>query len=118
MGIEIKEFRPYQQNTLQGFVTVLLQPSGLEIRDLTYHVKDGNRWLNMPAKPYEKDGATWFRTTDFGDDKDRVVVRDNGVTTYFASDIAYHQDKFKRGFDKVIDVWGADHHGYIPRMTD
>jgi arginyl-tRNA synthetase len=66
---------------------------------------------------YSKDGAWWFKTTAFGDEKDRVVVRQNGQTTYFASDIAYHQDKYHRGFDKVIDVWGADHHGYIPRMT-
>jgi arginyl-tRNA synthetase len=66
---------------------------------------------------YEKEGAWWFKTSAFGDEKDRVVVRQNGQTTYFASDIAYHQDKFRRGFDKVIDVWGADHHGYIPRMT-
>jgi len=66
---------------------------------------------------YEKDGALWFKTTNFGDEKDRVVVRKNGQTTYFASDIAYHMDKFERGFHRVIDVWGADHHGYIPRVT-
>ncbi len=65
---------------------------------------------------YEKDGAWWFRSTDFGDEKDRVVVRDNGQTTYFASDIAYHMDKLERGFDRVIDIWGADHHGYVPRV--
>ena len=65
---------------------------------------------------YEKDGALWFKTSDYGDEKDRVVVRRNGQTTYFASDITYHKDKFERGFQKVIDVWGADHHGYIPRM--
>ncbi|BBO89995.1 arginine--tRNA ligase [Desulfosarcina ovata] len=65
---------------------------------------------------YEKDGAQWFKTSEFGDEKDRVVVRQNGQTTYFASDITYHKDKFERGFKKVIDVWGADHHGYIPRM--
>ncbi|MGA6927597.1 MAG: arginine--tRNA ligase [Desulfosarcina sp.] len=65
---------------------------------------------------YEKEGALWFKTSDYGDEKDRVVVRQNGQTTYFASDITYHKDKFSRGFDKVIDVWGADHHGYIPRM--
>ena len=65
---------------------------------------------------YEKDGALWFRTSDLGDEKDRVVVRQNGQTTYFASDIAYHNDKYRRGFQRVIDVWGADHHGYIPRM--
>jgi arginyl-tRNA synthetase len=66
---------------------------------------------------YEKEGALWFNTSRFGDEKDRVVVRRNGQPTYFASDIAYHQDKFNRGFDWVIDVWGTDHHGYIPRMT-
>jgi arginyl-tRNA synthetase len=66
---------------------------------------------------YKKDGALWFKTTSFGDEKDRVVVRKNGQTTYFASDIAYHMDKFERGFHRVIDVWGADHHGYIPRVT-
>jgi len=65
---------------------------------------------------YEQDGAWWFNTTDFGDEKDRVVVRQNGQTTYFASDIAYHHNKLRRGFDRLIDVWGADHHGYIPRM--
>jgi arginyl-tRNA synthetase len=65
---------------------------------------------------YEKAGAWWFRSTDFGDEKDRVVVRENGQTTYFASDIAYHMDKLERGFDRVIDIWGADHHGYVPRV--
>lgn len=65
---------------------------------------------------YERDGAQWVNTSSFGDDKDRVVVRKNGQTTYFASDIAYHRNKYKRGFKKVIDIWGADHHGYVPRM--
>ena len=65
---------------------------------------------------FENDGAFWFNTTAYGDEKDRVVVRSNGQTTYFASDIAYHRNKFERGFNRVIDVWGADHHGYIPRM--
>ena len=65
---------------------------------------------------YEKDGALWFKTTNYGDEKDRVVVRDNGNHTYFASDIAYHLEKLDRGYDKIINVWGADHHGYIPRV--
>ena len=65
---------------------------------------------------YREGGALWFRSTDFGDEKDRVVKRDNGQTTYFASDIAYHMNKFDRGFDKVINIWGADHHGYIARV--
>ena len=63
------------------------------------------------------DGETlWFKTTDFGDEKDRVVIRKNGEPTYFAADIAYHRNKYERGFDSLIDIWGADHHGYIPRM--
>ena len=66
---------------------------------------------------YKQGGALWFRSTDFGDEKDRVVIRDNGQTTYFASDIAYHLNKFDRGFDKCVDVWGADHHGYVPRVN-
>jgi arginyl-tRNA synthetase len=65
---------------------------------------------------YQKAGAWWFKSTEFGDEKDRVVVRDNGQTTYFASDIAYHMNKYQRGFDTVVDVWGSDHHGYIPRV--
>ncbi|GAB3789277.1 arginine--tRNA ligase [Virgibacillus kimchii] len=65
---------------------------------------------------YEKDGATWFRTTDFGDDKDRVLIKKDGSYTYLTPDIAYHKNKLDRGFDKLINVWGADHHGYIPRM--
>jgi arginyl-tRNA synthetase len=65
---------------------------------------------------YEREGAEWLKTTDFGDDKDRVIRRSNEQHTYFASDIAYHGQKYSRGFQRVIDVWGADHHGYIPRM--
>ena len=65
---------------------------------------------------YEKDGATWFRTTDFGDDKDRVLIKADGSYTYFAPDIAYHKNKFDRGFDRCIDILGADHHGYINRI--
>ncbi|MBN1334286.1 MAG: arginine--tRNA ligase [Synergistales bacterium] len=65
---------------------------------------------------YEQDGAVWFRATAFDDEKDRVLIRNNGVPTYFASDVAYHKNKFDRGFSKLIDVWGADHHGYIPRV--
>jgi arginyl-tRNA synthetase len=66
---------------------------------------------------YRAEGTVWFKTTLFGDEKDRVVIRQNGLPTYFAADIAYHGNKFLRGFDRVIDIWGADHHGYIPRMS-
>ena len=72
--------------------------------------------LQEQGHVYEDGGALWFRSTAFGDDKDRVVKRDNGQTTYFASDIAYHLNKFERGMDTVINVWGADHHGYITRV--
>lgn len=65
---------------------------------------------------YEEDGATWFRSTAFGDDKDRVLIKKDGSYTYLLPDIAYHKDKLDRGFQKLINVWGADHHGYIPRM--
>jgi arginyl-tRNA synthetase len=65
---------------------------------------------------YEQDGALWFKATAFGDEKDRVVRRSNGATTYFASDIAYHLHKFRQGYNLVVDIWGADHHGYVPRL--
>jgi arginyl-tRNA synthetase len=72
--------------------------------------------LRANGHTYEHDGALWLRSTDYGDDKDRVLVRSTGEHTYFASDIAYHQDKRERGFERQIDVWGADHHGYLARM--
>lgn len=72
--------------------------------------------LRKSGYTYEKDGALWFRSTAFGDDKDRVLIKSDGSYTYLTPDIAYHRDKFERGFDKVINIWGADHHGYIPRM--
>jgi arginyl-tRNA synthetase len=65
---------------------------------------------------YDEDGAVWLRSTDFGDDKDRVLVKSDGEYTYLLPDIAYHRDKFARGFDLLVNVWGADHHGYVPRM--
>ncbi len=72
--------------------------------------------LNHTAFVYRQDGAVWFKSTAFGDEKDRVVIRENGAPTYFASDIAYHVEKFARGFDLAINIWGADHHGYTPRV--
>ncbi|MBQ9572747.1 MAG: arginine--tRNA ligase [Acidaminococcaceae bacterium] len=79
-------------------------------------IKESCDMLLEKGYMYEKDGALWLKSTAFGDDKDRVVIRDNGVPTYFAADIAYHANKFGRGFDRVINLWGADHHGYIARM--
>ncbi len=79
-------------------------------------VQDACRFLQDNGNIYEKDGALWLKSTAYGDDKDRVVIRDNGEPTYLAADIAYHRDKFARGFGKVINIWGADHHGYICRV--
>ncbi|GAE33593.1 arginine--tRNA ligase [Halalkalibacter akibai] len=72
--------------------------------------------LKEKGETYEEDGATWFRSTTYGDDKDRVLIKNDGSYTYLTPDIAYHQDKMNRGFEKLINIWGADHHGYIPRM--
>ncbi|MBA9087768.1 arginyl-tRNA synthetase [Fontibacillus solani] len=72
--------------------------------------------LRDKGQIYEQDGATWLRTTEYGDDKDRVLVKNDGTYTYLTPDIAYHRDKYARGYDQMINIWGADHHGYIPRM--
>ncbi|OGW33036.1 MAG: arginine--tRNA ligase [Nitrospirae bacterium GWC2_42_7] len=80
-------------------------------------VKKAIEYLKSKDFIYEKDGAVWFSSEKFGDDKDRVVIKSDGEHTYFASDIAYHKDKLDRGFDIIIDIWGADHHGYIPRIA-
>ncbi|MEE9339239.1 MAG: arginine--tRNA ligase [Methylococcaceae bacterium] len=79
-------------------------------------IKEALKRLDNAGYLYKKEGATWFSSSQLGDDKDRVVIRDNDQTTYFASDIAYHMNKLDRGFDQIINIWGADHHGYIPRI--
>ena len=97
-GVEFEEWFSERQLTEQGVVDKALDT------------------LRDKGRIYESHGALWFRSSEFGDEKDRVVRRDNGQTTYFASDIAYHMNKFDRGFDRVINIWGADHHGYIARV--
>jgi arginyl-tRNA synthetase len=82
----------------------------------SHRIDDALAVLEERGMLYKQDGATWFRASDFGDEKDRVVVRENGAKTYFASDIAYHFDKRERGFDRLIDILGADHHGYVTRV--
>jgi arginyl-tRNA synthetase len=82
----------------------------------TTAIEDAIVALRAAGFIYDLDGAVWFRSTDFGDDKDRVLVKADGDYTYFAADIAYHKNKFDRGFDRVINIWGADHHGYVARM--
>ncbi len=79
-------------------------------------VDEAIEFLRSKGLIYEKDGAVWVKTTLYGDDKDRVIIKSDGSYTYFAGDIAYHYDKFKRGYDFVVNVWGADHHGYFPRL--
>ena len=79
-------------------------------------VEEALNFLKEKGLTYEKDGALWLKTTVYGDDKDRVLIKSDGSYTYFAGDIAYHYDKFKRGYDFIINVWGADHHGYFPRL--
>lgn len=79
-------------------------------------IDDALQTLTDGGYTYEKDGATWFKTTDFSDDKDRVLVKQDGSYTYLTPDIAYHKNKLERGYDKIINIWGADHHGYVPRM--
>jgi arginyl-tRNA synthetase len=92
---------------------VWFSESSLYTRNL---VPEAMEHLKKRGYAFEADGALWFKSSDFEDEKDRVLIRTSGVPTYFASDIAYHKEKFDRGFDRVIDIWGADHHGYVPRM--
>jgi arginyl-tRNA synthetase len=79
-------------------------------------IKETFSKLQKQGHIYEQDGAFWFRTTQYGDDKDRVLKKGNEAPTYFAADIAYHEDKYKRGYDRLINIWGADHHGYAQRV--
>lgn len=82
----------------------------------THKVEAALDTLKREGKTYEKDNALWLKTTEYGDDKDRVLIKTDGSYTYFTPDIAYHKDKFDRGYDQLIDVFGADHHGYVPRL--
>lgn len=112
LNVVIEDIR----NDLEEFGVVFenwYSEQSLSDRDL---INKAVKQLRDAGHIYEKDGALWFRSTDFGDEKDRVVIRENGQSTYFASDIAYHLDKFERGYQRVINIWGADHHGYVPRV--
>ena len=88
--------------------------------ELTLHetgkVEECCKKLKESGKIYEKDGAVWFKSSDYGDDEDRVIIKADGLKTYLTSDIAYHKDKVDRGFDRLINIWGADHHGYVARV--
>ncbi|MCX5780904.1 MAG: arginine--tRNA ligase [Firmicutes bacterium] len=112
----LKEKLKYIKNTLDNFgihYDVWFNEKSLHESG---QVTDAINYLKDKGYIYEAEGAWWFKSTLFGDEKDEVVIRANGLPTYFAADIAYHRDKFQRGFDRVINVWGADHHGHIGRM--
>lgn len=119
-----KYFREYGLNFQLSRIKQILADFRVEFDNWfseTSLYKDGKieavlKVLDERGYIYEKDGATWFKSTEFGDDKDRVLIKKDGSYTYLTPDIAYHKDKLDRGFDKIIDVWGADHHGYVPRM--
>jgi len=112
----LQEKLHYIKSTLENFgIRYDVWFSELSLHE-SGQVKDAIDDLRAKGYIYEAEGALWFKSTLFGDEKDEVVVRANGVPTYFAADIAYHRDKFRRGFDRVINVWGADHHGHVARM--
>lgn len=126
---EFDEIKSFSLSKILGSIEVDLKNFGVEH---THWFKESSMFLNSKGRDseidqalksleknnqlYERDGATWFRSKEFGDEKDRVVKRENGATTYFASDIAYHANKFNRKYSKIINIWGADHHGYLPRV--
>ncbi|HCF49734.1 MAG TPA: arginine--tRNA ligase [Syntrophomonas sp.] len=116
VAMALEEKLAYIRHTLESFgISYDLWYSEKTLHE-SGQVKAVIEELRQKGYIYEKDGAQWFRTTLLGDEKDEVVIRANGLPTYFAADIAYHKDKFERGFDWVIDVWGADHHGHVARM--
>ncbi len=117
-------FTQYSLQTIITWIKTDMQDFGIDFdqwfSEKTLHdhneVDSALKTLADKKMCFEKEGASWVATTQFGDDKDRVVVRSNGQKTYFASDIAYHKNKFDRGYDRLIDIWGADHHGYVMRI--
>lgn len=112
----LKEKLQYIRNTLERFGIAYDVWFSEQSLHSSGQVDDVIQELKEKGYIYEAEGAWWFKSTLYGDDKDEVVIRANGLPTYFAADIAYHRDKFRRGFDRVINVWGADHHGHVARM--
>jgi arginyl-tRNA synthetase len=117
-------FRQYGGDSLLNIIRSQLAQFGIQFDSFVSEkaLRDRNEvvqtmeFLRSRGLLYSQDGAQWFKSTQFGDDKDRTVIKSDGELTYFASDIAYHRNKFERKFDKLINVWGADHHGYVPRL--
>lgn len=112
----LKEKLQYIRNTLERFGIAYDVWFSEQSLHSSGQVDDVIQELKEKGYIYEAEGAWWFKSTLYGDEKDEVVIRANGLPTYFAADIAYHRDKFRRGFDRVINVWGADHHGHVARM--
>jgi arginyl-tRNA synthetase len=120
-----EEFSRFGVETLMAVIQKELQDFGVQFDTWSYQSRIASSaqvertlaFLEEKGFLYTKEGALWFSSTQFGDDKDRVLRKSDGAYTYFAPDIAYHQNKFLRGFDKVVNIWGPDHHGYIPRLT-
>jgi len=118
------DYKGYAVQKILGWIRADLDEFGVKfdnwiLESALYRKNKVEEIVNLLRKReliYEKDGAQWFKSSQFGDEKDRVIIRENRKPTYFASDIAYHYDKFKRGFKKVINIWGADHHGYVDRI--
>ncbi|MCK8816421.1 arginine--tRNA ligase [Natroniella sulfidigena] len=120
---QLEHFREYAYQKLLERIKIDLNNFGIEFdnwfSERSLHpdkIEEVTDKLQAEQLIYEQDGALWFKSSKFGDDKDRVVIKEDGTPTYLAADIAYHQDKYQRGFAEVINVWGADHHGYVERM--
>ncbi len=120
----VEFFRQFGGDTLLNTIRLQLKNFGIEFDSFfsekamreRHEVADSMDLLRKHRLLYSQDGAEWYKSTLFGDDKDRTVVKSDGELTYFAADIAYHRNKYERKFTKLIDVWGADHHGYVPRL--
>jgi arginyl-tRNA synthetase len=115
-GFALDQMTGEQRNTMKAFGIVFDEFSSETALYESAQIEESLDELEARGLLYEREGARWLRTTDFGDDKDRVLVKSDGSFTYFLPDIAYHRGKAVRGFDTAIDIWGSDHHGYVPRM--
>lgn len=124
-AVALEEYTKFGVNYLMGVIRKDLDDFGVHF-DVWSHesqiatkssIEDMLAYLGEKGFLYEKDGALWFKSTDFGDDKDRVVEKSDGTFTYLTPDIVYHKNKFDRGYERIVNIWGPDHHGYIPRLT-
>jgi len=123
--LPLKDFSQFGVDTLMAVIQEELKDFGVNFDIWSFQsvvaaekkIEEALAFLKSKGLLYEQEGALWFKSTQFGDDKDRVLRKSDGLYTYFSPDIAYHKNKFERGFEKVVNFWGPDHHGYIPRLT-